>query len=332
MHPAYSVILFTTLSGAGYGLFVWLTALMLYRLHFEAADAAWYFHVGFAIALVLITAGLFASTSHLGRPKRAWRAFSQWRTSWLSREGVCAIVTYAAMVPTLILAGTLPGTDWLTSEQVLDTPGVELMVLGLVGLSVVAALATVFCTGMIYQSLPTIRAWHQPLVTPIYLAFALMSGGVVAIALQRLSGHTPTRSIWVVLLFLALAGFWKILYWRTIDRDPRTFTIGYATGLGDLGAVRPLDQPHTQANYIMREMGYAIARKHANRLRRFAFMFALLVPAILLAVSLSVSPTVATWCSVLAVVSMAFGLFAERWLFFAEAEHVVMLYYGRQSA
>jgi sulfite dehydrogenase (quinone) subunit SoeC len=36
--------------------------------------------------------------------------------------------------------------------------------------------------------------------------------------------------------------------------------------------------------------------------------------------------------ALLATLSMAFGLVIERWLFFAEAEHVSMLYYGADSA
>ena len=108
---------------------------------------------------------MLTSTLHLGRPERAWRALSQWRTSWLSREGVAAIVTY---VP----AGAL-GLGWVFGEFV---PGQ--IVVGAM-LSVPCALVTVWCTGMIYASLPTIRAWNQPLVAPVYVALALATGGVL---------------------------------------------------------------------------------------------------------------------------------------------------------
>src|SRR5882672_450227 len=91
MHPAYSVILFTTASGAGYGLLVWLAAAVLLDL---VPAERWLGLTGFGLAFALITAGLLSSTAHLGRPERAWRAFSQWRTSWLSREGVLAVFTY----------------------------------------------------------------------------------------------------------------------------------------------------------------------------------------------------------------------------------------------
>src|SRR6266702_3724368 len=98
MHPAYSVILFTTASGAGLGLLTWLAFFGLLDL---VPTERWLGFTGFGLALALLTAGLLASTAHLGRPERAWRAFSQWRTSWLSREGVMAVATF---VPATIFA------------------------------------------------------------------------------------------------------------------------------------------------------------------------------------------------------------------------------------
>src|SRR5215475_805849 len=98
MHPAYSVILFTTASGAGYGLLAWLALAGMLGL---VPAGRWLGIVGFGLAFALITAGLLSSTAHLGRPERAWRAFSQWRSSWLSREGVMALLTY---VPAGLLA------------------------------------------------------------------------------------------------------------------------------------------------------------------------------------------------------------------------------------
>ncbi|MDH3582039.1 MAG: dimethyl sulfoxide reductase anchor subunit, partial [Hyphomicrobiales bacterium] len=98
MHPAYSVILLTTASGAGYGLLILLS---LYGLLGFVPAGRWLGFAGFGVAFALITIGLLASTFHLGRPERAWRAFSQWRSSWLSREGVLATMTY---VPTGLFA------------------------------------------------------------------------------------------------------------------------------------------------------------------------------------------------------------------------------------
>ena len=95
MHPALSVIVFTTTSGAGYGLLAWLGLAHASGLLPVDGPLGW---VALALSFVLITAGLLTSTFHLGHPERAWRALSQWRSSWLSREGVLAVVTYAPMV------------------------------------------------------------------------------------------------------------------------------------------------------------------------------------------------------------------------------------------
>jgi DMSO reductase anchor subunit len=87
MNPAFSVIFFTTASGAGFGLFAWMGLLALTN-HLPARMPA---GLALVAGAILAVAGLGSSIGHLGQPLRAWRAFSQWRSSWLSREGVLAI-------------------------------------------------------------------------------------------------------------------------------------------------------------------------------------------------------------------------------------------------
>lgn len=315
MHPAYSVIVFTTLSGAGLGLLIWLALLAL--LGAVPADPIFGLF-GLGIALAMTAAGLLSSTLHLGRPERAWRAFSQWRTSWLSREGVCAVATF---VPALLLA-----LGWV----VFGTYGGLFAFAAFLTISLAAA--TVVCTGMIYQSLPTIRAWHQPIVTPIYCVIALATGGVLAVfLLLAFRIDCPTVTL-VVSALLAIAAVIKRAYWSTLDSTPPRYSAGQATGLGRFGTVRPLDPPHTEPNFVMREMGYAIGRKHARALRRIALVAGFVVPALLLLLSLAAAPLPALLLSSLAVGACAAGVFVERWLFFAEAQHVVTLYYGTEAA
>jgi sulfite dehydrogenase (quinone) subunit SoeC len=315
MHPAYSIIFFTTASGAGYGLLAWLGVLQgLRMLPADATLGAW----STAAGLLLVTAGLISSTAHLGRPERSWRALSQWRSSWLSREAVLAVLTYG---PCIAFAGSW--VVWPASGGM--APTAWLMAIG--------SIATVACTGMIYQSLTTIRAWHQPLVAPLYVALAIASGGVLLLALLRAFGHAPGGGVAIavgVLLLLALA--LKRAYWSAIDADAGAHTAGAATGLGRFGAVRPLDPPHTQANFVMREMGYRVARRHALKLRRIAMLLAFALPAALTFLSILLSPAAAMACAALAFASTAAGLVVERWLFFGEAQHVVTLYYGAQRA
>jgi DMSO reductase anchor subunit len=312
MHPAYSVILFTTASGAGYGLLVWLAlggVLGLLPAQRSLGIA------GFGLALGLVTAGLLSSTAHLGRPERAWRAFSQWRTSWLSREGVMALLTY---IPAGFLA-----LGWIVSQQPLVLTAL---------LTALCALLTLYTTGMIYASLRTIRQWHQPLTAPIYIVLGLASGAVLLNLLVHVFGIPAGWSLWLATGLLMSGGALKVAYWHAIDHAEKTYTVEAATGLGHLGKVRVLEPPHTQANFVMREMGYHVARKHAEKLRSLALLLGFALPVAATLLMLIPAPAAGIAGAALATLSMAVGLLIERWLFFAEAEHVSMLYYGRDAA
>jgi DMSO reductase anchor subunit len=315
MHPAYSVIFFTTVSGAGYGLLGWLAIL---SLNGEIKPVFALGIIGLGLAFSLIIAGLLSSTAHLGRPERAWRAFSQWRTSWLSREGVMAVLTF---VP----AGLFT-VGWL----LFGSHGHVFALMAL--LTVIGAALTTFCTGMIYQSLPTIRAWNHGLVTPIYLVLAAATGGVLLLFLLRLF-DIESFGLALAISAMLLAGLaLKLAYWQQIDAARKTWTAGSATGLASLGRVRVLDAPHSTPNFVMREMGYAVARKHALRLRTLVIGFAFALPLFLTLLSLASPPSLALTFATLAVIFCALGVFVERWLFFAEAQHVVTLYYGAEAA
>lgn len=315
MHPAYSVIFFTTASGAGYGLLIWLG---LFGPLGWVPDTSAFGFVGLGLALLLITVGLLSSTAHLGHPERAWRALSQWRTSWLSREAVAAIVTYKP-------AG-LFGLGWVFLEQ---TDGF----FALMGvLAAALAIVTLISTGMIYASLPTIRAWHQPFVVPVYIALALATGAVLLTLLLLSFGVVTMWAPCLAVMTIAAAWVLKTASWAHVDWAQRTYTIENATGLGRFGKVRSLEPPHTQPNYVMREMGYQIGRKHAQKLRRIAVILTFVVPGLLSILMLLVGQIAGLLFALLAVISAAVGVLVERWLFFAEAEHVSMLYYGREAA
>ena len=324
MHPAKSVIYFTTATGAGYGLFFWL-ALLSFHGHLPADNAVGFHLMPFimlAIAFGLIITGLLSSTGHLGHPERAWRAMSQWRSSWLSREGVMAILTF---IPMSIFA-----IYWVFLGQNAGLPGIA----GLVG--GVMALITVFTTSMIYASLKTIPAWHNIWTKIGYLVMSLMSGAVLAWALTTIFGlwqaglHIVTPT--VILLALGLAV--KFTYWWYIRSSKAVSTTESATGLGGFGKVSLAASPHSADNYLLKEMGFKIARKHAAKIRIIAAIFGFVVPFILIifmARYMDMQNMSAKIVSVLAVASCLFGLVFERWLFFAEAKHAVTLYYGQDK-
>lgn len=313
MHPAYSVIVFTTASGAGYGLLMLLAFGGLFGIVPPEKQLGF---VAFPAALALVTVGLLSSTMHLGRPERAWRALSQWETSWLSREGVAALATFP---PVLALA-----YGWAAHGQLWP-----LAALG----TLVGAFATVVCTGMIYQSLPTIRAWSQPLTTPLYVAMSLATGGLLLTAALAVCGLPQRWVPWLALLPILAGWLMKVRYWAAVDVGG-TLTTGNATGLGGKGAtVRQLDSPHSQANYVMREMGFSVARRHAFRLRELAVTALFAVPAVNLLVALGTQGgSLTLMATAVAVLAGGIGVLLERWLFFAEAVHVVTLYYGRERA
>ena len=299
MRPAFSIIFFTVMSGFGFGLGA-LVSLNLIAMP-ELSDKL----MVAATIMIFAGAGLLSSTFHLGHPERAWRALTQWRSSWLSREGVLAIITLDAII------------GWFLYDHFVGTPPLwaGLIVCGL-------CLFTIFCTAMIYASLRTVARWHHPLTSVSYLAFGIASGLVGLCALTALttgaSASLSAAASW------ALVGAWgvKLVWWQVAGKQDKPSTRESATGLGHLGKVSPLMPPHTSENYLQHEMGFQVGRKHARTIRMLALSVGGALPLILLS-ALPASP-IALMVAVMATLG---GLFFERWLFFAEAKHVVMLYY-----
>ena len=260
MHPAISVIFFTVTSGAGFGL------IALIGLGYPLRETPLGFLATAVLAGGLAVAGLLSSTFHLGHPERAWRAFSQWRSSWLSREGVCAVAT-------LVLFG-------LYCLPVLFG-GAPIAMLGLPVATL--ALATVFTTAMIYAQLKTVPQWNSVLTPAVYLGFALASGFLLAAAAGRADALLGLPVALGALVLLVIAWGLKLAWWRAAKENTlsaRGMTRESATGLGGIGKVRLLERPHSGENYLTREMAHRIARKHAHKLRMIALGLGAIVPAV----------------------------------------------------
>jgi DMSO reductase anchor subunit len=267
------------------------------------------------LAAALITAGLLSSLKHLGRPERAWRALSQWRSSWLSREGVAAIATYIPLVAM--------GYALLTEAPRLAQAA------GL--LAAAGAVVTIWCTGMIYGSLKTVRQWRHTAVPWGYLVFGCFCGAAILAALAALWGEARIPAMLAALLGGGAIAL-KRAYWEAVDAPPPADapTIESATGLGRIGRTRPLDPPHTEQNWLLREMGFRVARKHSAKLRRLTLAgFALATLLALLAIP--VSGSLAALLLVPAALVASAAMLVERWLMFAEATHTVMLYYSGEA-
>lgn len=310
MRPAASILLLTTVTGFAFGLLAWIGAYTtLGMLPAQPRFAI----TGIALGLFLASVGLAASMLHLGRMDRAWRAFSQWRSSWLSREGVGAVLVYPVAI-LLVVAMRLDGLGLVTR---------------LLGAALMAAsLATVLCTAMIYASLKPIRQWHNSHTAPDYLIYATFSGALLfALLHAALVGRTASADL-IAAGTAAGALIAKRAYWRHVDAQTPLASLAAAIGLPKDREVRPLDAPHFTENYVLREMGFAIARRHGARLRRIALGLGFGAPlALSVLASLSIIPLAATAAALACAVV---GLLTERWLFFAEATHVSALYYGRR--
>lgn len=317
MRPALSIVFFTTLSGAGYGL--WLLIAIAVAIGAAPADR-FTIVVTLLTGLVLTSIGLLASVAHLGKPLRAWRALSQWRSSWLSREGILALVC----VPLCLLLA------WRV-----ESVHSGLRIRAVFAVFALLAAATVLCTARIYASLRTIRAWRDWRVTPLYGLLALQTGGLWLWLLCELAAPQPLdiqpgicagRVAWLVALAAGIGLTWGLqrAYWRRpAEAQPDTAA---ATGLGLPGTIAAMEAPHTEENYLLREMGFALARRHAERLRAIASRTLFVLPLLAIGVSLLL-PGWTLPAAIVATVGAMLGVFVQRWLFFAEARHAVQAYY-----
>jgi DMSO reductase anchor subunit len=290
MHPAASVIIFNTFSGLGFGLLFWLGLGVLVPTGMGA-------FIWFTIAYLFAVGGLIASTFHLGHPERAIKAFSQWKTSWLSREGICAV--FALVVMAIYGAG-------LVFAQT------RLALVGIIG--GIASLGVVFTTSMIYAQMKTVPRWRHWTTPAMYLLLSIGGGAL-------LSGQ-----VWMATVLLALGAALQIFAWFSGDTrfQASGTTMETATGLGHIGKVRAFEPPHTGTNYLMREFIHQVGRKHAEKLRIITIGLAFVLPVILLLLPFN------HVLAALAVISHIAGVLTLRWLFFAQAEHVVGLYYGKR--
>ncbi len=292
MHPAPSIIVFTVFSGLGFGL---LTFLGLGLPETTNLTMIIYFLIGFS----LVSIGLLSSTLHLGNPQRALKAFTQWKTSWLSREAWMSMITMIVMAAYAFL---------------LLFMDIRIISLGILGS--LLSLISVFSTGMIYTQIKTVPRWCHWSTPILFILFSLAGGALLA-------DQIKLAKIFLICLLIG-----QILIWRIGDTQfsSNGTSIETATGLGTIGKVKLFEAPHTGTNYLLNEMVYIIGRKHSKQLRMIGLILNTVLPLILVLTN----PTSYTLIAVSGLIHIS-GTMVLRWLFFAEAEHTVGLYYGEHS-
>jgi DMSO reductase anchor subunit len=293
------------MSGAGLGLLSLIALTDLLRLGGGLSRGQ--LLIGSFIGFALVAVGLAASTLHLANPKNAWRSFARFRTSWLSREAVFAVLfMFVVMV-------YIASVAWWPNP--VRTPAA-------IGV-IVLACVVLYCTAMIYASLKPIRQWHTRLTPLCYLLFGHYSASLLLIWIAMLGDTNSAPFIVIASVLLVAAAAAKAAWYEkaAIQEGPR---IQSALGQPTAAQVKLLDAGHTHGTFLTNEFAFQLARTHAQRLADGFWIAVFAVPAL----AIAFAPEAALGA---ALVCLA-GLFAERWLFFAEARHTVNLYHGAQRA
>jgi len=322
MHPAFSVIFLTTLIGAGQGLFLALYTGQFYSVFnvLPEQDPASFYALGSIIALLLLVAGLASSFLHLGRPERAWRSAAMWRTSWLSRE----VIALPACMAAVAAWGLIHYTGWNPLLfTVSDTFDIDLSML--VGaIATLLCFALFLCTGMIYACIKFLQEWATPLTVVNYILFGGASGFMLCTAFAAWQGSALVDFYggWaIVMTVIALVTRSATLIRNA--RLKRKSTLQSAIGIRH-ARIEQKAQGAMAGSYNTREFF------HGASPRKYAFVkwvFLLLVfpvPLLLLSTGLA---TQAFSLLLLAFLVQYIGLLAERWFFFAQANHPQNLYY-----
>ena len=289
MHPAPSIILFTVLSGFGFGL-ISIIGLLQFLSVISMFDLIIYSIIG----VIFATVGLVSSFFHLANKKNAIKSLSQWQTSWLSREAIASIFCLLIVFGNIIWA--------VYQNNYVSEVGVVLFFL---------SLFTIFTTSMIYAQLKTVPSWNNALTPAIFVCAALTGGAILL---------TDYASLVLLLVY----GTLQISFWYIADRgfQDKETSVGTALGYNKNEEIRPFDVAHTNRNYLLNEMVYKVARKHSVKIRYISFFMAFVFPMSLILIfpnnfSVSVS----------AITIHLIGIYFSRWLFFAEAKHSVSFYY-----
>jgi DMSO reductase anchor subunit len=306
MHPAFSILFFTTLAGAAQGLVFALALAVLFGLEL----APGFLGVALGVAEVLLVAGLAASFMHLGRKTRAWRAVLMWRTSWMSREVIVlpVFIALVALWGLSLRAGLGAPWSWLLPLLVLY-----------------GAVLLWYCTAMIYACLRFIEEWAHPLTVVNFTLIGLSSGLVLACALAALAGEARFVHVFGPWALAATLAAW-LARGSALRRNARLrhkSTLQSATGIRTQKLVQK-SMGMSAGSFNTREFFHGASQSALKNMKLGFLLLAFALPALLALWGIA---SAAAWPWLLAVALQAPGLLAERWFFFAQAKHPQNLYY-----
>ena len=308
MHPSKSIIFFTVISGTGYGIFI---GLLFNILFIEISYSLNYKLFISLVSFLMIVLGLLSSTLHLGHPERAWRAFSQWKSSWLSREGLVSVITFFPMV--------LFYYFWINNIN------------GYVFLLIILcifSLLTIFCTGQMYATLKTIPSWNNSLVTPIYIFNGITVGSLFVYSINFYFNYNIFLYEKFIIITIILNLLLKISYWILIRQKTDT-NIQTAVGIKSKN-ISFFEGPHTGKNYLTTEMINKSNNKNNNLLRLTFCILTFIIPLYMINQysTLIVDQFILKLSMIFVFILALVGMIIERYLFFIQSKHVVGLYYG----
>ncbi len=321
MHPAFSVIFLTTLIGVGQGLFLGLFTAQYYSAFklISVENAQGFYSGGSLVALLFLFGGLGASFFHLGHPERAWRAATQWRTSWLSRE----VIVLPAFIFIVFVYGALYYFGWDPNLTSANLPAGQLSFLvGVAG--TVVCFALFLCTGMIYGCIKFLQEWHTPLTPLNYTLLGTASGFTLAAGFAASYAPELIRFFGELAVILTLvAAVFRIWALLRNFRIKHRSTLQTAIGVRHNQIVQKA-QGAMGGSFNTREYFHGRSAAFLKSMKYLFLVLTFVIPVLLLVLAMSTG--------INSLLGLAFavqylGLIAERWFFFAQARHPQNLYY-----
>ena len=321
MNPAFSVIFLTTLIGTGQGLFLALyTAQSYAAVGLLPQQAAIFYSTGSLLAVLLLIGGLIASFFHLGHPERAWRSAAKWRTSWLSRE----VIVLPMVMGGVLLYGLVWYMGWDLSLFGIHT-GVAGDLALLIGAGTTLLTFLLFlCTGMIYACIKFLQEWASPLTVINYMLLGTASGFTLATAYSAFMAPALLDFYAAWAIIITLAAF--ITRGSALLRNAR---IKHKSTLQTAIGVRHVNITQKAQGAMGGSVNTRDFFHHASAaaFRSIKWLFLILVFAVPVALLWAGLSNKVSALFAAAFLTQYFGLLAERWFFFAQANHPQNLYY-----